>query len=78
MLFSSLEFLFLFIPISLIIYFTVPLKWRNAVLFAFSLLFYGWGEPIYILLMLFTIAVDYLCGYFVGKHIDTDRKKSRT
>lgn len=78
MLFSSLEFLFLFIPVSLLIYFVVPLRWRNAVLFVFSLLFYGWGEPIYILLMLFTIAVDYLCGYFVGKHIDTDKKKSRT
>lgn len=77
MLFSSLEFLFLFLPVTLIIYFTVPSKIRNIVLLIFSLLFYGWGEPLYVFLMVFTIAVDYLCGLFVGKHIDTDKKKSK-
>ena len=61
----------------MIIYFCVPSKWRNVVLFAFSLLFYGWGEPTYIFLMLFTIAVDYFCGLMVGRYVDTDKKKSR-
>ena len=57
MLFSSLEFLFLYVAITLPLYFIVPLKWRNIVLLAVSLVFYGWGEPRYIALMLFTIAV---------------------
>lgn len=77
MLFSSLEFLFLFLPITLLIYFTVPTKWRNIVLLIVSLIFYGWGEPLYVFLMIFTIAVDYVCGLFVGKYVDTDKKKSR-
>ena len=66
MVFSSLEFLFLYLPITLIAYYAVPLRWRNAVLLAVSLVFYGWGEPRYLFLMLFTIAVDYVCGYLVG------------
>ncbi|MBR6708647.1 MAG: MBOAT family protein [Clostridia bacterium] len=66
MVFSSLEFLFLYLPITLICYYLAPLKWRNAILFAVSLVFYGWGEPRYLFLMLFTIAVDYICGYLVG------------
>ena len=80
MVFSSLEFLFLFLPVTLIMYFLVPpkfLKWRNLVLFVTSLIFYGWGEPIYVFLMLFTIFVDYVCGYYVNKYRDTDTKKAK-
>ena len=76
MLFSSLEFLFLFLPVTILVYFTVPLAWRNIVLLIFSLIFYGWGEPVYILLMIFTIAVDYVCGWFTGKYRDSDPKKA--
>ena len=43
MVFSSLTFLFAYLPITLLVYFAVPLKWRNAVLLAVSLFFYGWG-----------------------------------
>ena len=46
--FSSLPFLFGFLPITLAIYFAVPLRWRNLALLLTSLVFYGWGEPIYI------------------------------
>lgn len=67
MVFSSLEFLFLYLPVTLIAYYAVPMRWRNAVLFAVSLIFYGWGEPRYLFLMLFTIALDYVCGYLVGR-----------
>ena len=67
MVFSSLEFLLAFLPVTLILYFFVPLKLRNIVLLIVSLIFYGWGEPIYVFLMMFTIAVDYVCGYFVDK-----------
>lgn len=77
MVFSSLEFLFLFFAAAILIYFVVPLKFRNAVLLAVSLIFYGWGEPVYVFLMVGTILIDYFCGYFVGKYKDTDRKKAK-
>ena len=67
MLFSSLVFLGLFLPVTLLVYFLVPRRWRNLVLFLFSLLFYGWGEPVYLFLMLFTIAADFFLGLLVAK-----------
>ncbi|MBR0302475.1 MAG: MBOAT family protein [Clostridia bacterium] len=67
MVFSSLEFLFLYFAVTVAIYFIVPLKFRNAVLLAVSLVFYGWGEPVYVFLMIGTIMIDYVCGYFTGK-----------
>ena len=70
MVFSSLEFLFVFLPVTLLVYFCVPHKVRNLVLLLFSLLFYGWGEPLYVFLMIFTIVIDYLGGYFVGRWQD--------
>lgn len=70
MVFSSLEFLFVFLPVTLLVYFCVPHKVRNLVLLLFSLFFYGWGEPVYIFLMIFTILIDYLGGWFVGKWRD--------
>ncbi|MBR6917960.1 MAG: MBOAT family protein [Clostridia bacterium] len=68
MVFSSLEFLFLYFAISIFIYFAVPLKWRNAVLLVVSLVFYGWGEPVYVFLMIGTILIDYVCGYLTDKY----------
>ena len=65
MVFSTPYFLFLYLPIVLLLYYIVPLKWRNPVLLIFSLLFYGWGEPVYILLMVFTILVNYLFGLMI-------------
>ena len=52
MVFSSLLFLFRFLPAVLILYFLAPRRWRNLVLLLFSLAFYAWGEPVYIILML--------------------------
>lgn len=77
MVFSSLEFLFAYLPITIIAYFAVPpkfLKIRNLVLLLVSLAFYGWGEPIYIFLMIFSILVEYVCGWGVGKYRETDKK----
>ena len=69
MLFSSLEFVFFFLPASLSIYFLVPRRWRNLVLLAVSLIFYGWGEPRYVFLMIATVAADYVFGLLVrGRH----------
>lgn len=65
MVFSSLPFLFRYLPIVLILYFIAPRKYRNAVLFFTSLVFYAWGEPIYVVLMLFSTLVDYTHGMLV-------------
>lgn len=67
MVFSSLLFLFRFLPIILVIYFIVPHKLRNAVLFFASLIFYAWGEPVYVVLMLFSTVVDFTHGMLVEK-----------
>ena len=76
MLFSSLEFLFLFLPVTLLCYFLVPLRARNAVLLLFSLIFYGWGERVYIWLMVFTILADYLAGILVARAKRKERPRA--
>ena len=67
MLFSSIPFLYYFLPAVLITYFLVPRKLKNAVLLLFSLVFYGWGEPKLVFLMVFTITLFYLCGLAIGR-----------
>ena len=62
MVFSDTIFLFFFLPAVLLCTKLSPRRWRNAVLFLFSLLFYAWGEPVYVLLMLAVIAVNYFAG----------------
>ena len=67
MLFSSLSFLYYFLPAVLIVYFLVPERGKNPVLLLASLLFYGWGEPKYVALMMLTITLFYLCGLAMGR-----------
>ena len=67
MVFSSIPFLFFFLPAVLLAYFVVPNQLKNGVLFLFSLIFYAWGEPVYIVLMLFSTAVDFMHGRWVDK-----------
>ena len=67
MVFSTPYFLFLYLPAVLLLYYISPLKLRNFVLLVFNLLFYGWGEPVYILLMVFTIVLDYFAGIIVHR-----------
>ena len=76
MVFSSLTFLLWFLPCVLLVYFLVPKKAKNAILFAFSLLFYAWGEPIYVGLMIFSTVLDYCCGRAVEKFRGTPKAKS--
>ena len=77
MVFSSLLFLFLYLPVVLAIYYLVPLRWRNLWLFIANLVFYGWGEPVYILLMLFSICVNYLTGILIDRFREDRRKAKR-
>ena len=67
MVFSSLYFLFLYLPAVLLIYYLSPLRWRNAVLLVFNLIFYGWGEPLYIVIMFASTAIDYTHGMLVQR-----------
>ena len=74
MVFSSLTFLFLYLPLTLLVYFLSPLRWRNFVLLVVSLLFYGWGEPVYIVIMFLSIIIDYTHGLLVEKYRSDDKK----
>ena len=68
MVFSSLTFLLLFLPLTLLLCFARPgIRWRNGVLLAASLLFYAWGEPVWVLAMVGSAAVNYLCGRMIGR-----------
>ena len=67
MLFSGIPFLFYFLPCVLLVYFAVPQKGRNAVLLAASLFFYGWGEPKFLLFMVFSIVQGYVFARLIGR-----------
>ena len=69
MLFSSTVFLFLFLPAVLLLYYIVPRKVRNLVLFVFSLVFYAWGEPVYVFLMIGSTIVAYITGLLADKTV---------
>lgn len=76
MVFSSLLFMFRFLPAVLILYFAAPVKYRNIILFLFSLFFYAWGEPKYVLLMLCSITVDYLIGRRIERFKNQGKKRA--
>ena len=76
MVFSSTVFLLIFLPVVAGIYFLCPRKARNTVLLLFSLVFYGWGEPKYILIMLFSTVFDYTNARLIGHFQDTGRDKA--
>ena len=67
MLFSGIPFLFYFLPCVLLVYFIVPQKGRNAVLLAASLFFYGWGEPKFLLFMVFSVVQGYVFARLIGR-----------
>lgn len=73
MLFSSLTFLFAFLPVTLVLYFLAKDKYKNYVLLVASLIFYAWGEPKYIVLMLLSIVFN----YFIARLIDKKRKNKK-
>ena len=80
MLFSSLEFLYFYLPAVLFVYFIVPSKFlalRNLALLVVSLLFYGWSEPTYIWIMFLSITIDYTCGKIAGKYKESKPKRAK-
>ena len=75
MVFSSVLFLFRFLPIFMICYFLVPRNMKNLVLFLGSLVFYAWGEPVYIFLMLFSTISDFVWGRLIEEYRGEDRSR---
>lgn len=75
MVFSSLVFMFAYLPIALLAYYLVPRQGRNIFLFIVNLIFYGWGEPKLVLLMVFNIFFNYLGGWLVDKYRADAKKK---
>ncbi|XMB86103.1 MBOAT family O-acyltransferase [Mycoplasmatota bacterium WC44] len=75
MLFSSISFLFYFLPVILILYFTVPKKYKNFVLLIGSLFFYSFGEPKYVVLLLFSTTVDYIHGIIIDNNRGNKKAK---
>lgn len=73
MLFSSITFLFIFLPLTLLLYYLVPVRMKNYVMLAASLIFYAWGEPVYIILMILSIILNYFCGQDIYEKRDNAR-----
>lgn len=76
MLFSSIPFLYYFLPLVLAVYFLTPRAGKNAVLFLSSLLFYAWGEPRFCIFMLLSILQGYVFGRLIEKHAQ-NKKRSK-
>ena len=76
MVFSSLYFIFAFLPVNITLYFlSKRLKTKNIVLIIFSLLFYAWGEPLWIGLLIFSALVDYICALLIEQTDDVKKRK---
>ena len=75
MVFSQLTFLYYVLPIVMIVYFFSSDKIRNVLIFITGLLFYAWGEPFYVCLMLFSTAIDYTAGRLMAKYDDDNKKR---
>lgn len=75
MVFSSIVFLYIFLPIMLIVYFIVPNKFKNAIMILASLIFFAWGEIRYIFIMLILAVMDFICGRNIDKNFNNKKKK---
>ena len=76
MIFSSLIFIFIFLPITILIYYISPKRWKNLILLIGSLIFYSWGEPVYIFLMIFSTIFNYFSGILIDYYREELRNKS--
>ncbi len=74
MVFSSLVFLFAYLPLVLAVYYLLPRKSKNLALLLFSLLFYGWGEPVFVILMLVSITSAFALGFLIKRYRETNPK----
>ena len=77
MLFSSIVFLFTFLPAVMILYYLLPVRFRNVILLLASLVFYAWGEPVYLFLMLLSILFNYFSGLDIARNLPDKRAAKR-
>ena len=75
MIFSSIFFLFVFLPVTLVLYFVLPWKLKNTLLLIVSLIFYAWGEPVYVFLMLFSIVFNYISGIEIHRYREENNQR---
>lgn len=75
MYFSSLLFLFVFLPLVLAVYYVLPRRFRNGFLLLANMVFYGWGEPVFILIMIVSIVTNYICGLLIEKYRDNQKRR---
>lgn len=75
MVFSSMFFLFVFLPVVLLLYYVAPQQFRNGILLLFSLIFYAWGEPVYVILMIFSILINYVSGLEIEFFLRSRRRR---
>jgi len=78
MIFSSLFFICIFLPVTLILYYVVPKKAKNLILLIMSLVFYAWGEPVYVLLMMFSIVFNYFSARSISYYTEENKKSLKT
>ena len=76
MVFSSLIFIFIFLPLVLVSYYIVPKRFKNTIILLASLIFYAWGEPVYVLLIIVSILINYFGALLIRKYI-SDKEKSK-
>ncbi|MBC5630690.1 MBOAT family protein [Clostridium sp. NSJ-6] len=76
MVFSSLIFIFIFLPLVLVSYYIVPKRFKNSIILLASLIFYAWGEPVYVLLIIVSILINYFGALLIRKYI-SDKEKSK-
>lgn len=75
MVFSSITFLYIFLPITLLVYYLVPAKAKNWVLFVSGLVFYAWGEPVYVFIMILSTLIDYTAGRLMDFWNDDEKRR---
>lgn len=78
MLFSSIVFLFTFLPAVMLLYYLLPVRFRNVILLLASLVFYAWGEPVYLFLMLLSILFNYFSGLDIVRNLQDKRAAKRS
>lgn len=79
MIFSSIFFIFAFLPVVLVLYYLVPFRAKNFVLLAASLIFYAWGEPVYVILMIFSIVINFVSGLELEYYMENqEMRKAKT
>ena len=75
MVFSSVTFIYVFLPLVMLVYYAAPKQLKNLLILVSGVIFYAWGEPVYVCLMLFTTLVDYTAGRLIARFDENPRAR---